>query len=171
MVTKRTPGDQDEPRRGEEGGPRDEVAQALRAFGMERDRFEDAVARNHGITHTDLQALDNLSLHGALTPGQLGQRMLLTSGAITALADRLERLGWVTRESHPTDRRSTVLTLTDGAARAAEEIFGPYAEEMAEAASTLSKAERAGCRKFLARATEISERHARRQVGDDREGR
>jgi len=147
----------------------DEVVQALRTFGMERNRFEDAVARSHGITHTDLQALDNLSLHGGLTPGQLGARMLLTSGAITALADRLERLGWVTRERHPSDRRSTVLTLTEGAASAAEEIFGPYAAEMTAAAATLSEAERNACRKFLVRATQISERHAVRQVsgGDD----
>lgn len=143
---------------------RDEVVQALRAFGMNRDRFEGAVAHNHGISHTDLVALDQLSMHGSLTPGQLGERMLLTSGAITALADRLERLGWITREPHPSDRRSTVLTLTAGAERAAEEIFGPYAAEMTAAARSLSPSERSACRRFLSQAAEISERHAERQA-------
>lgn len=142
----------------------EEVIRSLRSFTLERDRFEDAVARRHGISHADLRALDHLSLHDGLTPGELGERMMLTSGAITALADRLERLGWLERERHPSDRRSTLLKLTPEAVAAAEQIFAPYASEIACAADRLEGGERDACREFLRAAAEITERHARLQA-------
>jgi DNA-binding MarR family transcriptional regulator len=148
------------------GAARDELIVALRTFATERDRLEEAIARRHGISHADLRALDQLSLHEGLTPGRLGERMMLSSGAVTALADRLERLGWLTREPHPSDRRSTLLKLTTKAQEAAEEIFGPYAEELSAAAAGLSSRERESCRAFLRRAAEISERHALRQASE-----
>lgn len=140
----------------------EDVVFALRTFEVERDRFDDAVARGQGISRTDLQALDHLHINDGLTPGQLGDRMMLTSGAITALADRLEQLGWLTREPHPSDRRSTVLRLTRKARETADRIFDPFAGEMVDAAADLSPAERAACRHFLSQAAEIAERHAER---------
>jgi len=53
--------------------------------------------------------MDHLHEAGELTPGQLAERLCLTSGAVTALLDRLERLGWAKREPHPHDRRSVIV--------------------------------------------------------------
>lgn len=97
--------------------------------------------------------------------------MMLTSGAITALADRLEKLGWLARTPHPTDRRSTLLKLTTKALEAAEEIYRPIAAEIAAVAAGLSERERASCRDFLARARGITERHAELQASLDRPAR
>lgn len=144
---------------------RDELVLALRAFAIERERFEDAIARRHAVTLSDLHALRHLILDEGLTPGGLGELMMLSSGATTALADRLERLGWLTRERHPSDRRSTVLKPTPAATQAAEEIFGPYREELADSATALSASERRACCAFLQAATSISARHAARQAG------
>jgi hypothetical protein len=48
---------------------------------------------------------------GPLTERDLGARLLLTSGGVTVLVDRLERAGLVRRGRHPTDRRTTVVGL------------------------------------------------------------
>jgi DNA-binding MarR family transcriptional regulator len=76
-----------------------------------------ALARQAGITESDLDALEHLEAAGPLTQRDLGERLSLTSGAITLLVDRLERAGWVQRGPHPTDRRYTMLELTAKAIR------------------------------------------------------
>lgn len=91
--------------------PRSDVAAALHRFGMARDRMRAAVARALGIGLTDLDALEHLELDGPLTQKELGDRLLLTSGAVTLLVDRLERLGAVQRRTHPSDRRVTLVHL------------------------------------------------------------
>ena len=66
----------------------------------------------------------------------------------------------------PSDRRST-LTLTPKAAAAGDEIYGPFAGELTEAARELSSSERLAITVFLSRAGEIAARHARRPAGAD----
>ena len=51
------------------------------------------VAHAAGISATDLDALEHLEADGPLTQRQLGDRLSLTSGAITMLVDRLEQSG------------------------------------------------------------------------------
>jgi DNA-binding MarR family transcriptional regulator len=60
----------------------------------------------------ELAALEHLSALGGLTPGELGHRLGLTSGGVTALAGRLIDAGYVRRAPHPHDRRMKVLTTT-----------------------------------------------------------
>ncbi len=96
---------------------RDPLAGTLQRFGLERNRMRAALARQARISETDLDALEHLEAAGPLTLRDLGARLALTSGAVTMLADRLERAGWVNRRPHPTDRRSVLLELS---ARAAE---------------------------------------------------
>src|SRR5687767_9379055 len=77
----------------------------LRRFVLERRRFHVHLALRLGVTRTEFDALDELREGSGLTPGELGERLSLTSGSVTALVDRLERLGWAFREPHPDDRR------------------------------------------------------------------
>jgi DNA-binding MarR family transcriptional regulator len=51
---------------------------------------------------------------GGLTMTETSRRMMVTNGAITSLVDRLVDEGFVVREPHPEDRRTTILRLTDG---------------------------------------------------------
>lgn len=48
-----------------------------------------------------------------LTMTETSRRMMVTNGAITSLVDRLVDEGYVMRESHPEDRRTTILRLTE----------------------------------------------------------
>ncbi|MBF4602241.1 MarR family transcriptional regulator [Frigoribacterium sp. VKM Ac-1396] len=77
----------------------------------------DQLAKRIGVGSTDFLALVHLSVQGDTPPKKVGEALGLSSGAMTALADRLESAGLVTRLQHPTDRRSFVLALTaDGSA-------------------------------------------------------
>jgi DNA-binding MarR family transcriptional regulator len=90
----------------------DAVAGRLQRFGMARDRMRAALAHRAGIAETDLDALEHLEADGPLTQRDLGERLSITSGAVTMLIDRLEASGWVRRGPHPTDRRYVLLELT-----------------------------------------------------------
>lgn len=70
-------------------------------------------ARREGTPQVELAALEHLALRGGLTPGELGHRLGLTSGGVTALTGRLIDAGYVQRERHPRDGRMRVLCVTD----------------------------------------------------------
>jgi DNA-binding MarR family transcriptional regulator len=121
---------------------------ALRHFGLEDDRFDAIVARRFDAAPAEFKAMDHILASGGLTPGQLGDRLALTSGAVTALVDRLERLGWVKRVPHP-----------------GEQIYGQFAKSLARAAAELTPDERAACVRFLDAAAEIAAEQARELTG------
>src|SRR5215475_15194752 len=70
--------------------------------------YSQAVAERLGINSTDLECLDHI-LRGPVTAGRLAELTGLTTGAITGVIDRLERIGLARRESDPDDRRKTVV--------------------------------------------------------------
>ena len=108
------------------GHSRNTLAASLQRFGLERDRMRAALARQAGISQTDLDALEHLEADGPLTQRALGDRLALTSGAVTMLVDRLEGAGWVQRRPHPTDRRFTLIELTPHAPQRAPRGLDAY---------------------------------------------
>lgn len=142
----------------------DDLCARLRSFSIERDRFKAAVARATGVAQADFAALDHLGFAGQLTPGQLAERLNLTSGAVTALIDRLERAGWVSRTPHPSDRRSHVLTLTAAARETGEREIGPWVAAMCAAAAALEPGERRAAARFLDLVTDAAAEHARQRT-------
>ena len=144
-------------KRGNGGGcSPDDLCARLRQFGLERDRFHAAVARNTGVSRADFNALDHLAAAGTMTPGQLAERLNLTSGAVTALVDRLERAGWVSRSRHASDRRSQVLELTPAARKVGDRAFRPWLEAMEAAAAGLSESDRRAVARFLDAVTAVA---------------
>ncbi len=51
----------------------------------------------------------------------MGVRLQVHPTSVTSLIDRLERTGYVTRAPHPTDRRTTLATITDAGRAVAEQ--------------------------------------------------
>jgi DNA-binding MarR family transcriptional regulator len=84
-----------------------------------------ARARQAGVHGVELAALEHLSVTGGLTPGELGHRLGLTSGGVTALAGRLIDAGHVERAPHPRDRRMRILTTTDAGEAHLAGLIGP----------------------------------------------
>lgn len=126
-----------------------EVQLLLRRFAIHRDRWIAALCRHVGISRSDYDALEALDEHGSLTPGELGARLSLTSGSVTSLVDRLERLGWASRNRHPDDRRKVIVTLTPRAWQIGQDELEHYLEAVDAAAGQLSDDERAVVVGFL----------------------
>jgi DNA-binding MarR family transcriptional regulator len=129
-----------------------ELLTALRRFGLENDRLDAAVARRLGAPPAEFKAMDHLHEAGELTPGQLADRLGLTSGAVTALIDRLERLGWARREPHPSDRRSVIVRPVLRESESESEAVAIYSEllrALEKLAGRMSASERAAAIRFL----------------------
>ena len=131
-----------------------ELCRCLREFGLENDRLDAAVARLLGASPVEFKAMDHLHAEGELTPGQLADKLSLSSGAVTALIDRLERLGWVERAPHPSDRRSVVVRRRTGEDATAPKIYADFSAEVLKLAQSLSPSEREAFARFLRAAGE-----------------
>jgi DNA-binding MarR family transcriptional regulator len=127
-----------------------EVRLLLRRFALHRNRRIDALCRHVGVSRSDYDALEALDEHGPLTPGELGTLLTLTSGSVTALIDRLEKLGWASRNRHPDDRRKVIVTLTQKAWQIGQDELRPYLEAVDTADRQLSNDHRAVVVGFLA---------------------
>ena len=97
------------------------------------------VAR-HGLTVAEFGILEALHHKGRLLLGALGQTILVSSGGITFLVDRLERRGLVEREQCPDDRRARYAVLTPEGRRLIARIFPEHAARMREALAGLDAA-------------------------------
>lgn len=79
-----------------------------------RDRLAPVFAR-FGLQSGEFDVLATLRRSGApyaLTPTELYEATMVTSGAMTARLDRLEKAGLTRRAPHPSDRRGVVVELT-----------------------------------------------------------
>ena len=139
-----------------------ELLKALRRFGLEDDRFDAVVARRLGAPPVEFKAMDHLQEAGELTAGQLADRLALSSGAVTAVIDRLERLGWAERRPHPSDRRSVIVRKSTGADSAALELYGPLGQRVERAAARLTAREREAAMRFLEEITAVAREEADR---------
>jgi DNA-binding MarR family transcriptional regulator len=136
-----------------------ELLTALRRFGLEDDRFDAIVAGRLGVGSAEFKAMDHIQSTGSITPGELGDRLALSSGAVTALIDRLERLGWVTREPHPTDRRSVVVRRAPDTGGEGAEVWAPLVADLLRSAGRMTPSEREACVRFLETAADqVAER-------------
>lgn len=126
-----------------------ELRRALHRYGIERDRLRSALAQAAGLTPTDLDALEYLEANGPQTQRGLGERLLLTSGGVTVLVDRLEAGGWVRRTKHPSDRRAVLVELVPTMPAADLEPMDRYHAAIEAAARKLAAVERTAAVRFL----------------------
>ena len=141
---------------------RSPVRSQLHRFGLARDRLNFGLVRKVGLSPTGLHALEHLEAAGPLRPTELGERLGLTSGAVTALIDRLETAGWVERRADPNDRRSLTVGLTPTAEAAGRTELGAYEDDVEAAIARLPDTEREIAARFLAAMADVAERHAER---------
>jgi DNA-binding MarR family transcriptional regulator len=72
-----------------------------------------------GLSLPQYQALDAIRANaGAARVQDISGRMAITVGATSKVVDRLERDGLAVRTAHPTDRRSSIVSLTERGASA-----------------------------------------------------
>jgi DNA-binding MarR family transcriptional regulator len=83
----------------------------------------DAALRPHGLTFARYEALVLLSFarRESLPMRVMGERLQLHPTSVTNIVDRLESDGLAKRSPHPSDRRTTLVSLTEaGATRVTE---------------------------------------------------
>ncbi len=59
------------------------------------------------------RVLGALSLIGSVSQVELAREINVTAGSMSTMVTRLEKLGLISRERHPNERRSDVLSLTN----------------------------------------------------------
>src|SRR5256885_14559839 len=87
------------------------VGRLVRRHSIATVLFHHAVAERLGLGPTDHKCLDLLRDRGAMTGSDLSAITGLTSGAITGVVARLERAGYIRRETDPHDGRKQILRL------------------------------------------------------------
>ena len=91
------------------------LGQEVQAHQAAVDAVDAAAAAYLHVNRTDMRCLEILYQGEAVLPSQLAAKLGLTTG-VTAMLDRLERLGYVTRSADPSDRRKVVVRITPKAA-------------------------------------------------------
>lgn len=114
---------------------------AVREYGVNLTLFRNAVNEWAGINATDMECLRFLFLKGTATPSELARQTGLTSGAATAMLDRLEKAGFIERRPNPDDRRGTLITPAKSAAERAASWFESARNAQDELISSYSENE------------------------------
>jgi DNA-binding MarR family transcriptional regulator len=93
----------------------------MRAQQIVQARVDDAL-RSFDLSFARYEALVLLyfSRSGALPLGKMGDRLMLHPTSVTNIVDRLEASGYAERTPHPTDRRTTLATITPEGRRITE---------------------------------------------------
>lgn len=119
---------------------REEVALGVRRAIALTVLYNDQVANRVGMSASESQSMHLLQLYGPMTPGRLAEVTGLSTGTITGVLDRLERLGFVRRERSTEDRRKVLVTLDEAAL--AEQMAPYYAEHGANLEAALRRYDR-----------------------------
>lgn len=95
-----------------------------------------------GLGLSDFGVLEALLHKGPLPVNVLGEKVLLSSGSMTAAVDRLGQSGLVERAGTSDDRRARIVHLTEKGTKVIRKLFQEHAADMERAFSCLGKAER-----------------------------
>ena len=116
---------------------------AVREHNIHLTQFRNAMNEWVGLNATDMECLRLLFQKGIATPSELSRYTGLTSGATTAMLDRLEKAGLIERRPNPNDRRGTLITPAklasekmaswfESARKAQDELISSYSESELE---------------------------------------
>lgn len=94
--------------------------------------FRSVIASRFGLNVTDAECVDYLMDMGPIPAGKLAEITGLTHGAITNVIDRLEKAGFVTRESDPNDRRKVIVAIVQDKVDAVAEVYRPTVMKILE---------------------------------------
>jgi DNA-binding MarR family transcriptional regulator len=103
----------------------DELGNEFRVNQNRSQLFDEIAGEHLGINQTDQRCLDILERLRGATAGELAREAGLTTGGVTAVVDRLERIGYARRLRDERDRRRVLIELTPEFAERAWEIWGP----------------------------------------------
>jgi MarR family 2-MHQ and catechol resistance regulon transcriptional repressor len=95
----------------------------------------------HGLTHAEFAILEALFHKGPTLLGEVQKKILVSSGCITFLVDRLEKRKLVKRRPCENDRRARYAELTAAGQQLMKDIFPSHAEAIRRAVAGLGLAD------------------------------
>lgn len=107
--------------------------------------------REHALSLTEFAVLELLYHRGPTLQGEIQKRILVSSGGITFLVDRLVEKGLVERRTCPEDKRARHAALTSRGRRLMRRIFPRHARRIAAATQGLALAEQREATRLLKR--------------------
>ncbi|MCQ6279846.1 MarR family winged helix-turn-helix transcriptional regulator [Bacillus sp. EB600] len=126
----------------------DSVSQSLklfivlsRAYKAINEHVNKAIQAN-GLNPTEFAVLELLYHKGDIPLQQIGGKILLASGSITYVVDKLEQKGLLKRIACPNDRRVTYASITDEGKQFIETIFPEHAQRIDQLMSSLDETEK-----------------------------
>jgi DNA-binding MarR family transcriptional regulator len=130
----------------------------LTRVGLLVDAFQHRCLDAFGLLFIDYSALRLLQLSGSpyrLSPTELSEALVRSSGGMTQILDRLERAGLVARAADPSDRRKVIVGLTPAGLATAERANERYAAERERLLAALSPEEVDGVDRAVHRLLEV----------------
>lgn len=85
------------------------------------------IAHETSLGPWDIVSLLILDQRGPLRPSELADMTEFNTGQVTKIADRLETLGFIRRQKHPTDRRAIMLAIRPSGRRTVAQWMAPLA--------------------------------------------
>lgn len=139
-----------------DAGERHGAAWQLHRIVVAAAAMDVALAHRLELTPVEYAAMKHLLVREPpIGPVELGSLVGLSSGAATALVDRLERDGHVERRPHPVDRRRRIVRPTVAARRRAADAIAPLNAALEDLEAGLDEADVSAAEAYLRRAEEL----------------
>ena len=136
----------------------------IREFAARDALFHEAVAKKIDLHSTDEKVLRLLG-PDALTAGDLVNHTGLTGAAVTALVDRLIKLGYVTRARDLHDRRKVVIRAVNGRLRDINGLYSGLRNALQTLLAKYDRAEFDAIMDFLDCATQAMAEQTEKLIG------
>lgn len=105
------------------------------------------------LNETDMRAIRMImgaqQRNEAVTPKDIARAVNISSASTTKLVDRLVAAGHLTRNAHPSDRRTTIIEVTESTRRTARDTIGRQHARRFAAVAAMTSNERATITAFL----------------------
>lgn len=98
--------------------------------------------QSYGLNPTEFAVLELLYHKGDQPLQQIGEKILLASGSITYVVDKLEQKNYLMRVACPNDRRVTFAQITEKGRKFIEDIFPEHEKRIHELMAELSTEEK-----------------------------
>ncbi|MBT2652963.1 MarR family transcriptional regulator [Oceanobacillus sp. ISL-73] len=98
--------------------------------------------KKHGMRTSDFTILEALYHKGKQTIREISEAVLINTGSITYVIDKLENNGLLTRSSNPDDRRAVYIEITDKGKEILDDIFPKHQRVIEELFDGISEEEK-----------------------------